>query len=283
MKKFCILCFHFFILGALFAGVDSSDAVEKKLVRARQDLALAEAALAEVTTACRVLEQDPSTSPEQLFTLEEYRQELHELVKVRRRTLHDLQEMAGINNEIQPDAKEVQEGMDEFERNVSQVPDAREPKSEAEKLEQEFQDSLADFDGRILDYEATLEDKMEERLARGDASAKKHQSAAEEAEALLRSMGVDTGEAAGTDEKREVAQQNGSENETDGESVSREGGDPTENQEGVVESGPRDRGGPQEDEDIVARQLREAAEKETDPVLREKLWQEYEAYLDSQS
>lgn len=32
------------------------------------------------------------------------------------------------------------------------------------------------------------------------------------------------------------------------------------------------------DEDIVARQLREAAEKETDPQLREKLWQEYRRY-----
>lgn len=33
-----------------------------------------------------------------------------------------------------------------------------------------------------------------------------------------------------------------------------------------------------EDDDIVARQLREAAEAETDPVLKEKLWKEYEAY-----
>jgi hypothetical protein len=32
------------------------------------------------------------------------------------------------------------------------------------------------------------------------------------------------------------------------------------------------------DDDIVARQLREAAEKETDPVLKEKLWQEYRKY-----
>jgi hypothetical protein len=38
-----------------------------------------------------------------------------------------------------------------------------------------------------------------------------------------------------------------------------------------------------QDEDIVARQLREAAENETDPVLREKLWKEYEAYLDGRS
>jgi hypothetical protein len=35
------------------------------------------------------------------------------------------------------------------------------------------------------------------------------------------------------------------------------------------------------DDDIVARQLREAAEKETDPELREKLWDEYRAYKNS--
>jgi hypothetical protein len=33
-----------------------------------------------------------------------------------------------------------------------------------------------------------------------------------------------------------------------------------------------------QDDDIVARQLREAAEKETDPELKEKLWKEYEEY-----
>jgi hypothetical protein len=32
------------------------------------------------------------------------------------------------------------------------------------------------------------------------------------------------------------------------------------------------------DDDVVARQLREAAMAETDPELREKLWQEYRLY-----
>jgi hypothetical protein len=31
-------------------------------------------------------------------------------------------------------------------------------------------------------------------------------------------------------------------------------------------------------DDVVARQLREAAMKETDPAIREKLWQEYRDY-----
>ena len=33
-----------------------------------------------------------------------------------------------------------------------------------------------------------------------------------------------------------------------------------------------------QDDDIVARQLREAAENETDPELKEKLWDEYRRY-----
>jgi hypothetical protein len=32
------------------------------------------------------------------------------------------------------------------------------------------------------------------------------------------------------------------------------------------------------DDDVVARQLREAAMKEKDPAIREKLWQEYRDY-----
>ena len=32
------------------------------------------------------------------------------------------------------------------------------------------------------------------------------------------------------------------------------------------------------DDDVVARQLREAAEKERDPELKERLWEEYRRY-----
>lgn len=54
-------------------------------------------------------------------------------------------------------------------------------------------------------------------------------------------------------------------------------------------SSPGNRGGPASrnptdggsDDDVVARQLREAAEKESDPVLKEKLWAEYRKYKES--
>ncbi len=38
-----------------------------------------------------------------------------------------------------------------------------------------------------------------------------------------------------------------------------------------------------DDDDVVARQLREAAQKEQDPVLREKLWDEYRKYKKQQA
>ena len=33
-----------------------------------------------------------------------------------------------------------------------------------------------------------------------------------------------------------------------------------------------------DNDDVVARQIREAAEKETDPELKQKLWDEYRKY-----
>ena len=38
-----------------------------------------------------------------------------------------------------------------------------------------------------------------------------------------------------------------------------------------------------DDDDVVARQLREAAQKERDPVLRDKLWDEYRKYKQQQA
>jgi hypothetical protein len=48
-------------------------------------------------------------------------------------------------------------------------------------------------------------------------------------------------------------------------------------------TGGRDQPPAADDDDIVARQLREAAENETDPELREKLWQEYRRYKANQT
>lgn len=58
-----------------------------------------------------------------------------------------------------------------------------------------------------------------------------------------------------------------------------EGGEQRDRGTSGVGSGAPDRGLPSgEDDDIVARRLRRAAEQETDPELKEKLWKEYADY-----
>ena len=69
--------------------------------------------------------------------------------------------------------------------------------------------------------------------------------------------------------------QSGGTNETGGTNQTDPPGAPGQSTGGAPR--PQDRP-PANDDDIVARQLREAAERETDPVLKEKLWREYDKY-----
>jgi len=71
-------------------------------------------------------------------------------------------------------------------------------------------------------------------------------------------------------------------NRQSGQTGGQPAGGPVDSSEGSGEGG-KDRDQPADipdgsDDDVVARQLREAAEKETDPELKEKLWEEYRRY-----
>jgi hypothetical protein len=63
---------------------------------------------------------------------------------------------------------------------------------------------------------------------------------------------------------------------SDGRSTGARGGTGTQRQGGAGGVPPDIPDG--SDDDVVARQLREAAEKETDPALKKKLWEEYRKY-----
>lgn len=253
---------------------DLSPAARDQIVRAERELRLAEVSHRRARAQLEELQDDPAVSDKELLILESYVFELSELVRVRKETLADLQAMVSTSMPA-PDPT-VTEGMEAFEQAVAEVPSTEE-ESEQERLDREFAASLEAFDGMIRDYTRELEDQIAARSAKGEAAASPHQTAASEAEALLRSMGVDPG----TDGEQETAA-----SETDGEPASgpsaETAGTPPET-EGPGTQGQGTSRPPRENEDVVARQLREAAEKETDPVLREKLWKEYEAYIDGRS
>ncbi|MDF3130165.1 hypothetical protein P0Y35_13240 [Kiritimatiellaeota bacterium B1221] len=292
--------FTLFIFGSLLMllvgcrGLAENSGVAEKLRDARVEVTVAEGAYQRVEAQFKEMQKDPAASPEEILAMEAYVNELDEMLQLRKSTLEDLQRMSGEKPpEVDP---AVTEGMAEFHEAIDQVPDTAGPESEEAKLEREFLASLQEFDGMILNYNEKLEAQMDARITQGEVAAGKQQSAVEEAEALLQSMGVETG--IGPKGKGEppsgAAHPGGSSGGPQGEPGMEAGGEPgteatgggaqvaAQGGKGSASGGSGDRA-PVEDEDIVARQLREAAEKETDPVLREKLWKEYEAYLDGQS
>jgi hypothetical protein len=137
-------------------------------------------------------------------------------------------------------------------------------------LDKEFNESLARFDDKLLK-------EMEEIRA---GSAEKLQDLAQEAADAakrLRDKGVDVDTAGSESSEETDAQKETEKGAADAETASRD-----ESRKGGKSGSSDDRHRTDyEDDDIVARQLREAAENETDPELKEKLWKEYEEYKKS--
>lgn len=261
---------------------DVTSAVRAEIDQAERELGLAKASLRRAAQRMEALQMDPETTDAQLLAMEEVVHELGELVKVREQTLQDLRSLAG-ESLHSPDPG-VTNGMEAFESAVDSVPSTEPNETEQERLDREFAASLEEFDGMILAHNRKLEDRIAARSAKGEAQASTHQTAASEAEALLRSMGVDPGTGGSTGETAGTSQ-SGSE-QSSVEETGTPGAVAGTSSEGPEAGGGRGQGGsrpPRENEDVVARQLREAAEKETDPELREKLWKEYEAYVDGRS
>ena len=159
---------------------------------------------------------------------------------------------------------------------------------EVTALDRQLDSSLADFDEMLLKELDLIQTKSSEKL----------QDLAQEAEAAaqrLRDKGIEIDSDAkvesadspqdSSEEAKEADKEKGA-LEAGKESRSKDGRDDTavtskkdKSREGVQGSSrhPKNRYDPRDD-DIVARQLREAAEKESDPELKEKLWKEYEQY-----
>ncbi len=154
-------------------------------------------------------------------------------------------------------------------------------------LDRQLDRSLAEFDEMLLEELDLIQTKSSEKL----------QDLAQEAAVAaqrLRDKGIeiDTDSKAETADSRQDSSEEPKETEKEKsgleagkENNSEEGTDDTtltdkdKSREGAEGSQrhPKNRYDP-EDDDIVARQLREAAEKESDPELKEKLWKEYEQY-----
>ena len=168
------------------------------------------------------------------------------------------------------------------------------PGERTAQIDHELDASLGVFDGRMRDEQATLAGQRNGRGGSGGNAEGKESG----------SDGNNSGEGAGQTGSGANGDKNGaagSGTNQNGQGSGAQGNGPGGNGQGQQQGGSGDRGGgggvggggarggsgpntvPADipdgsDDDIVARQLREAAMKETDPELKEKLWQEYRNY-----
>lgn len=273
-----------FFAGILWLGLAtwaygaSLDEVKSRLQLARENLRISEATEARIASELEKLKNSGTASPEALKDYEAYLARAHEMVVENREIV---KEMEAAYAKLAPPRQPASSSTTAEEgENITDpsIPD-EEALDEKAALEREFNESLAAFDEMLLE-------KWDEILA---ISAKKMRDLSEEVgETEGRSgqeaEGEETSSGEGTSEARV-----GTEDTGEGEMRSEEG---TEAQEAAAERGESESKGEDKgqtvtqkrpthdghDDDIVARQLREAAEKETDPELKAKLWKEYEEY-----
>jgi hypothetical protein len=158
---------------------------------------------------------------------------------------------------------------------------------EVTALDRQLDSSLADFDEMLLEeldlIQAKSSEKLQDLAEAADAAAQRLRDKGIEIDSDSKVESADSYQDS-SEEAKEANKEKGA-LEADKESRSKEGRDDTavttkdKSREGAEGSSrhPKNRYDPRGD-DIVARQLREAAEKESDPELKEKLWKEYEQY-----
>jgi hypothetical protein len=284
MNYLCLITFRRILLaGILWLGLAtwaygaSLDEVKSRLQLARENLRISEATEARIAFELEKLKNSGTASPEVLRDYEAYLARAREMVAENRKMV---KEMAVAYAKLAPPRQPASSSTTGKEGNITdpRIPDEEELDEKA-SLEREFNDSLAAFDEMLLKkWDEILSRSAEEMSDLSEEVGKKEGRFGEETEeetssgegaSGTREGTADTGKgempSEETTETRKTAGKSG-ESESKGEE---KGQTVTQKQRRTYDG---------HDDDIVARQLREAAENETDPELREKLWREYEDY-----
>jgi len=135
--------------------------------------------------------------------------------------------------------------------------------TEAEKTQrmiEQLNDSLGEFDERLL----TEQDRVNSRVPRNASGSGD-------------SFGSGDKESDGAVPESRKKEQTGKNSGQNRQTTSSEAGTPTKSVSSKKSTAPKDIPDGRND-DVIARQLREAAEKENDPELKKKLWDEYRRY-----
>ena len=257
------------------ATADSADA---RLAQARENLRISRETEKRIASELEQLKASGNVPDEAVKDYETYLKSVRAMTEENRKIVAQME--AAYEQQSPSQAASQTPGSKAPDQTTAQGIPEEQAVDEVAALDRQLNASLAKFDDMLLK-------KME--AIRAGSSQKLQDLAEEAAEAArrLRAKGldVDTSGSESSGDKQEApegqaqsgrkpesaADQPGT--ETAAKDGSRKGGEgPSDQNQRRVDYG---------DDDIVARQLREAAEKETDPVLKEKLWKEYEEYKKS--
>lgn len=252
-----------FFLAAILATTAYADS-RSDLAQARHDLAISEQVLARVSDQADKARSDPATSPQERQRIDEYLDRVRELVELNRKRVRSLEESLPLG----------QPGLPGSGFGSGGVSPATTSTEEVAALDAKLSGSLSEFDKLLLE---------EARKAQARAPSS-------------RSAGAYAGGSSnGKGEGKGASQSGAKESRGDKPSASADG-DQASQRAGTGPGSPggridgTDPGAPGataavppdvgdgNDDDIVARQIRKAAEAETDPELRKKLWDEYRKY-----
>jgi hypothetical protein len=245
---------------------DSPETADSKLAEARRNLRISEATEKRIAAELEQLKKSGAASPETIKNYETYHESVQGMVAENRKIVAQM-EAAKARHPAGEKSSETTGGGQLDNMLDPAIPEAQ-TTDEVAVLDRQLNASLNEFDARLL---------KEMDAIRDDSAEKMRDLAQDAAEAAkrLREKGVDVNTSGSESSEASAATQTQAEQGAKGSKTastdsSRQSGQGSSREEqGRVGS---------EDDDIVARQLREAAENETDPELKEKLWKEYDEY-----
>jgi len=253
--------------------VSEQDSAEAELAQARKKLRISRQTEKRIAAELEQLKESGSASEETVRDYETYLKSVAAMTAENQKIVEQMEAAYTGKFSAKTGANEMDKMAD---------PDIPEEQTtdEVAALDRQLNTSLAKFDGMLL--------KEMDKIRAG--SSKKLQNLAQEAaEAAkrLRSQGLDVDTSSSeTSAGKQGEREEGQAKDRDRESTASSKGSETASRDGSGKGGEGpsrndQRRADYEDDDIVARQLREAAENETDPELKEKLWKEYEEYKKS--
>jgi hypothetical protein len=273
----------------------SADPLKYDLEQAQEKLRVDQEFIERVAADLQTLKESNNADPDTIAAYQAYFEKIKAMVSEDRKTLSQLKALNTKYPVTSAPSPSEADAVDPL-KTGPRIPEEQ-VEDEVASLDRELNTSLAAFDTMLL---------TELELIRAQ-SAERMRDLAEEAAAAaerLKEKGIDleyetppdaTGSADETQvqdrsEATHTSETSAPPSEENSDSKERRLGEnkTTEGQPEGPKSGSgaksTDRGDrytAREDDDIVARQLREAAEKETDPELKAKLWKEYEAYKEN--